>query len=44
MGFRDGDDSGEGGRVGVKRGGNPGRDGEGRDEGRTAMLRIGTKG
>lgn len=54
MGFRDGDDSGEGGRAGVKGTGRGGRSAETRDatedtrgwlnEGRTAMLRIGTKG
>lgn len=51
MGFHDGGDSGEGGRAGARGGGgggkrgNPGRDGRGgMNEGRTAMLRIGTKG
>jgi len=54
MGFHDGGDSGEGGRTGVK-GGRARKSAETRDttrrerergmnEGRTAMLRIGTKG
>lgn len=56
MGFRDGGDSGEGGRAGVKgvkgergeRARKPGTRRRGRErgmnEGRTTMLRIGTKG